>query len=207
MLLRDADLRMPEELLLCWGMCLCLTLCSCSDWARDEWFSPGSSACYCWGNHWNVWISNWLFFFFVFFNGCSVIRGSDWDPPFKPNQITPVLVFGSPEGAITLSILRNPLGNRIHITLILTCLFGVILTLIAAVLLLSQQDLSLGPLSALCCAPLVEEVLVYCLHDLVKYVYMNDDRLVSTHMIIITLSYWNKKRCNTVILSYIMWSE
>lgn len=57
------------------------------------------------------------------------------------------------------------------------------------VLLLSQQDLSPGPLSALCCAPLVEEVLVYCLHDLVKYVYMNDDRLVSTHMIIITLSY------------------
>lgn len=55
--------------------------------------------------------------------------------------------------------------------------------------LLSQQDLSPGRLSALCCAPLVEEVLVYCLHDLVKYVYMNDDQLVSTHMIIITLSY------------------
>lgn len=38
------------------------------------------------------------------------------------------------------------------------------------------------------------------MHDLVKYVYMNDDRLVSTHMIIITLSYWGKKkkRCNTV---------
>lgn len=71
---------------------------------------------------------------------------------------------------------------------------GVILILISAVLLLRQQDLSLGPLSALCCAPLVEEVLVYCLHDLVKYVYMNYDRLVSTHMIIITLSYWNKKK-------------
>lgn len=165
MLLRDADLPMPEELLLCWGSCLCLTLCSCSNWARDEWFSPGSSACYCRGNHWNVWISNGLFFF-VFFNGCSVIRGSDWDP----------------------------LGNRIHATLVHTRLFGIILILIAAVLLLCQQDLSPGPLSALCCAPLVEEVLVYCLHDLVKYVYMNDDRLVSTHMIIITLSYWNKKK-------------
>lgn len=42
----------------------------------------------------------------------------------------------------------------------------------------SQRDLSLGALPALCCAPLVEEVLVYCLHDLVKYVYMNDDQLV-----------------------------
>lgn len=45
-------------------------------------------------------------------------------------------------------------------------------------LMLSQQDLSLGALPALCCAPLVEEVLVYCLHDLVKYVYMNDDQLI-----------------------------
>lgn len=43
---------------------------------------------------------------------------------------------------------------------------------------LGQRDLSLGALPALCCAPLVEEVLVYCLHDLVKYVYMNDDQLV-----------------------------
>lgn len=126
-------------------------------------------------------------------------------PPLKPNLFTPALVFGSSEGAITWRILRNPLGNRIHVTLVLTRLFKIILILIAAVLLLCQQDLSPGPLSALCCAPLVEEVLVYCLHDLVKYVYMNDDRLVSTHMIIITLSYWNKKkRCNTVILSYIM---
>lgn len=45
-------------------------------------------------------------------------------------------------------------------------------------LMLSQQDLSLGALPALCCAPLVEEVLVYRLHDLVKYVYMNDDQLI-----------------------------
>lgn len=54
--------------------------------------------------------------------------------------------------------------NRTHLILITV-----------VVLLLSQQDLSPGPLSALCCAPLVEDVLVYCLHDLVKYVYMNDD--------------------------------
>lgn len=45
-------------------------------------------------------------------------------------------------------------------------------------LMLSRRDLSLGAPPALCCAPLVEEVLVYCLHDLVKYVYMNDDQLV-----------------------------
>lgn len=45
-------------------------------------------------------------------------------------------------------------------------------------LTLSWRDLSLGAPPALCCAPLVEEVLVYCLHDLVKYVYMNDDQLV-----------------------------
>lgn len=44
-----------------------------------------------------------------------------------------------------------------------------------------RRDLSLGAPPALCCAPLVEEVLVYCLHDLVKYVYMNDDQLVYTH--------------------------
>lgn len=53
--------------------------------------------------------------------------------------------------------------------------------------MLSRQDLSLGALPALCCAPPVEDVLVYCLHDLVKYVYINDDQLISTHMIIITL--------------------
>jgi len=44
--------------------------------------------------------------------------------------------------------------------------------------MLSRWDLSLCSPPPLCCAPLVEEVLVYCLHDLVKYVYMNNDQLV-----------------------------
>lgn len=34
------------------------------------------------------------------------------------------------------------------------------------------SDLSLGAPPALCCAPLVEEVLVYCLHDLVNIFYI-----------------------------------
>lgn len=67
---------------------------------------------------------------------------------------------------------------------------------------------------ALCCAPLVERVLVYCfLHDLVNYVYI-EWWSISINTLLLLLLYCidgkKKKRwwwCNTVILSYIMWSE
>lgn len=88
-------------------------------------------------------------------------------------------------GAITLRIHYAWEGhNHIHIKLIppVLCRSNVhtssscqSLSLAPAHVPLTRRDLSLGAPPALCCAPLVEEVLVYCLHDLVKYVYMNDD--------------------------------
>lgn len=68
-----------------------------------------------------------------------------------------------------------------HITLILPSVsdkhLNIQLLSVSGSFLPGRRDLSLGAPPALCCAPLVEEVLV-CLHDLVKYVYMNDDQLV-----------------------------
>lgn len=88
----------------------------------------------------------------------------------------------SPLTIWTLFMLRD---KFIHVTPVLPVLFLMSVQISVscrfaaqARLSLSRRDLSLGAPPALCCAPLVEEVLIYCLHDLVKYVYMNDDQLV-----------------------------
>lgn len=82
------------------------------------------------------------------------------------------------EGAIMLRILCAWEENN-HIQIMPPVLFLAKAACCQSLgLMLNQRDLSLGALPALCCAPVVEEVLVYCLHDLVKYVYMNDDQLV-----------------------------
>lgn len=154
--------------------------CSRSDWAGDEWFSPGLSACYWRGETIEMYEYQMDFVLFLLWLFCyQRLRLRSPSTPI-PDLTTPRP--SSSEGPVKRRIPRKSHPYCTH--LILITVF---------VPLLSQQDLSPGPLSALCCAPLVEDVLVYCLHDLVKYVYMNDDRLVSTHMIIITLSYWKKK--------------
>lgn len=123
-----------------------------------------------------VWISKGDSFFkllFVLFYGCSVSRGSNWDPfKFVKHKNPPAILLVHRKKTI---IFMSRLSSLSCFWQSASCQC---LSLAQARLRLSQRDLSLGAPPALCCAPLVEEVLVYCLHDLVKYVYMNDDQLV-----------------------------
>lgn len=148
-----------------WGL---RTLNSSSDWTCWRVF-----ACLFLGKHGKAYLPKKEHFwkFVCLFSVCSVIRGSDWDPHRSAY---------AQAHAVSGKLFVKP--NSVKKTIFSSCQSGdlaqVRLLVRLLVLLWSGSGPAPGPapgsqsgaLPAVCCAPLVEEVLIYCLHDLVKYI-------------------------------------
>lgn len=115
MLLRDGDLLSPENLLLCWGW---LSLPDSVFLLRLGWLWVVLTWIVCMlllGKPLKCMNIKWTFFF-VFFNGCFVIRGSDWDPhhPFLLSSIFSPLPLSSVsyKGNYMENPLESPLKSQ-----------------------------------------------------------------------------------------------
>lgn len=90
MLPRDGDLLRPEKLLLLLGI---VSLPDSVFLLRLGWLRVVLTWIVCMllsGKPLKCMNIKWKIFLFVFFNGCSIIRGSDWDPPPTPFPLSSI---------------------------------------------------------------------------------------------------------------------